>query len=97
MKLIAIKDLKSPKTLRAKLKEEGELLLTSNGKPTAIMLDFNETDDLEETLKSIRAARSQVALRRIRKTAAQRGIDNLSGDAIDEIISTVRRNRVTTT
>ena len=90
MRFIAVKDLKTPKELRKKLKQEKELLLTSNGKPMALLLNIDESDDPEQTLQSVREARSQMALRRIRKEAADHGIDKLS---INEINSIIRKSR----
>ena len=95
MKFIAVKDLKSPKEIRKKLKEENELLLTSNGKPMALLLNINESDDPEQALIAVREARSQLALRRIRKKAADCGIDKLSMEDIDTAISDSRRQRKT--
>ena len=83
MKFIAVKDLKSPKEIRKKLKEEKELLLTSNGKPMAVLINVDESDDPEQTLQSVREARSRLALQKIRNGAADRGIDKLGIDEIN--------------
>ena len=93
MKFIAVKDLKSPKEIRKKLMEEKELLLTSNGKPMAVLINVDESDDPEQTLQSVREARSRLALQKIRNGAADRGIDKLGIDEINTLISNARSHR----
>ncbi len=95
MNLIAIHQLKSPRSLKERLKREGELVLTTNGKPVAIILDLPEGEDPEEALDSVRAARSQLALRRLRQTARKGGKDKMSPREIQDVITRARaaRNR----
>jgi hypothetical protein len=93
MNLIAVKDLKSPRALREKLKQERELLLTSNGKPMAIMFDLSEGEDPEMALRAVREARSRLALQRVREAACRSGRDRLSKRDINELIAKARAER----
>jgi hypothetical protein len=80
--------------LRARLKQEGELLLTSNGKPMAIMLDLSEGEDPELALRAVREARSRMALQRAREAARNTGRDRLSKREINDLIAKARAARV---
>jgi hypothetical protein len=93
MNLIAIHQLKSPRILKERLKREGELVLTTNGKPVAIILDLPKGEDPEEALDSVRTARSQLALRRLREAARKGGKDKMSAKDIQEVIAKARAAR----
>src|SRR5258705_9344845 len=93
MNLIAIHQLKSPRSLKERLKQEGELVLTTNGRPMAIILDLPEGQDPEEALDSVRAARSQLALRRLRQAARKGGKDKMTPREIQEVITRTRASR----
>ena len=51
-----------------------EMVITSRGKPVALMMGVND-DDLEETVRLVRRARAQGAVSRMRRTTAGRGSD----------------------
>jgi antitoxin (DNA-binding transcriptional repressor) of toxin-antitoxin stability system len=93
MDLIAIKDLKSPRALRARLKEQGELVLTTSGKPVAILVNLPEGEDTEAALAAVRSARAQLALRRVREAARKAGTDRLALPQINRIIAGSRAAR----
>ena len=71
--------------LRRKLEEQGELIVTVNGEPMAIMLQIPEgsLDDLVLLLSQVRA---QMAVASIREEARQQGLDRLSPKELDQII-----------
>lgn len=54
------------------LQEGKELVITSNGKPKAIMLDVGE-DNLDDLLKAVRQAKATLAFSRMREIAAKDG------------------------
>ena len=72
-----------------KLRREGELILTSSGRPIAVLVSTE--GDVEETLAAVRRARAQVAVSRLRETASARGLDRLSEDEIEAEIQASRR------
>lgn len=93
MNLIAIADLKQPRRLKERLREEQELLLTSDGRPVAIVLHVGAGDDPEVLLRSIRDARSRLALSSVRQTAARRGSSLIALAEINREVAAARADR----
>jgi hypothetical protein len=93
MKLIAIQDLKQPRQLKERLRAEKELLLTSDGRPVAVLVNVDPSDDPETVIQCIRDARSRLALSRIREAAAAGGAARLSLDEINREIGAARKAR----
>ena len=93
MKFIPIRELRnnSGQVWKA-LEAENELVLTANGKPIALMTPVTG-ETLESELKAIRRSRAALALERIRAAAQSRGIDRMTMDEVDQVISEVRRKR----
>lgn len=59
MKFVTIRDLRlKPAEVWDKLREQHELILTSNGRPVAVIAGVGE-DDVEETVVALRRARAQ--------------------------------------
>ncbi len=71
-----------PKVLRERLKSEGELVITSNGEPMALLLDI-KPDQIEETIKLIGQLRAQQAVSAMRQAARDQGLEQLDEDAIE--------------
>lgn len=93
MKTLTIRDLRTrPREAQKTLATAGEAILTSNGRPVALMLRV-DGDTLEETMETVRRARSLQALREIRREAKARGLDRLSVKGIDAIIARSRKAR----
>ena len=93
MKLIAIQDLKQPRRLKERLRAEKELLLTSDGRPVAVLVDVAAAEDPEAVVQSIRDSRSRLALSRIREAAARSGAARLSLTEINREIAAARKAR----
>ena len=93
MNLIAIKDLKQPRRLKERLDAEKELLLTSDGRPVAVLVHVDPGEDPEAVIRSIRDARSRLALTRIREAAAGQGSSGLSLADINREVRAVRASR----
>jgi len=93
MKLIAIQDLKQPRRLKERLRAEKELLLTSDGRPVAVLVDVAAAEDPEAVVQSIRDSRSRLALSRIREAAARSGAARLSLTEINREIAATRKAR----
>jgi len=90
---IAIQDLKQPRRLKERLLAEKELLLTSDGRPVAVLVNVDPSEDPETMIQSIRDSRSQLALSRVRKAAARRGAARLSLTEINREIAANRKAR----
>lgn len=93
MNFLAVKDLKTSRLLRQRLQREQTILLTSSGKPMAIMLNVNKGEDPEVVLKAIREARGRMVLQQIWKTARDTGASRLNLDGINLLIDKTRKAR----
>ena len=86
MDFLTIRELRaSSRTIWRKLSQDGKMVITNNGKPTALLLDISN-EDLEETLSALRQIKAMRLFNRMRAEAEQRGF--LSEKEIEaEIIS----------
>jgi antitoxin (DNA-binding transcriptional repressor) of toxin-antitoxin stability system len=69
MVYMAIKDLKKTREVRAKLDAEGELILTKDGQPFAMLVGI-DADSAEDSLREVRRALFSSAVLRGRRKAA---------------------------
>lgn len=81
-----------PQETWKQLSQEGELILTSRGRPVALLAGLPEGDP-EEMVRFFRRFRAQLALSRIREAARQKGLDRLTPEQIEAEIQAVRRSR----
>jgi antitoxin (DNA-binding transcriptional repressor) of toxin-antitoxin stability system len=78
MKFITVRDLRGrPAEVWTKLSRDKELVLTSNGKPIAILSAVSE-DTLEGSLVALRQARAIAAVEALQSHSAAAGTDKLS-------------------
>lgn len=92
MKFLSTRELRNrPGAIREILKD-GDVALTANGKPFAIVVGVEE-GDLERTATVIRRARAQVAVSRMRRAATDAGVGALSPEHIEVEVSAVRAKR----
>lgn len=94
MKFISTRDLRNRPGFVQELASKEDLILTSNGKPVALLLQISE-DDFEDTLSAIKQARAMLAVSRMRRHAAKLGLDKMSSEEIDKEIRMVRTHRKT--
>ena len=69
-----------------------EVILTSNGKPVAILAGITETN-VDETLRAFRQARAAIAMEAIHKTALRTGTSKIASKEIEAEIQSVRKQR----
>lgn len=79
-----------PSALRKKLEDEGEVVITLDGKPFAVMIDLSENESMDDILLMISRLRAQMAVRAIRSQARRDGLDKMNDEQIDEIIQKTR-------
>lgn len=93
MRFVSIRDLrgKSASVLRD-LPQEREMVITSNGRPVAILAAVNE-GNIEESLAAFRRARAVDAVAVLQRASASRGLDALTSEEIDAEIAAVRQAR----
>ena len=93
MRFISVKDLRGkPAQIWKQLAEEKEMVITSNGKPIAILYATSE-ETLEESLAAFRRARAIGAVSSLQRKSAERGLDKLTSEEIEEEISKERKRR----
>ena len=95
MKFVTVRDLRGKTSeLWKDLEQEGELVVTSNGKPIAI-LSATDEESFEECLWTLRRSRAGDALSRLQRDAAQRSLHELTPADIDDEIQQSRLKRNT--
>ncbi|MBU4257183.1 MAG: type II toxin-antitoxin system Phd/YefM family antitoxin [Candidatus Omnitrophica bacterium] len=93
MQFITIRDLRSKSAkIQRELPQEKEMVLTSNGKPIAI-LTATSADRIEESLAMIRQVRAMRAVDSMQRRSMEAGTGRMSLEEINKEIATVRRER----
>jgi antitoxin (DNA-binding transcriptional repressor) of toxin-antitoxin stability system len=93
MKFVTIRDLRLRATqVWKQLQKEKELVITSNGKPVALLSGVNE-DNLESSIFALRRSRAVLAANRIQNQSVKKGKDEISEKEIGDEIRAVRRSQ----
>ena len=93
MRFVSVRELRRNSALIwQELTEEKDMVVTSNGKPIAILSNTSE-DTLEESLAAIRRARALAAVTAMQQGSLEAGTDRLSSKEIDNEIKAARRTR----
>jgi prevent-host-death family protein len=93
MDFISVRDLRvRPGEVLRKLRDKRDLILTSKGRPMAVLTAIDE-NELEETLTALHRARVQLAVSRLRQAATQQGTDRLSPEEVEAEIAAARQER----
>jgi hypothetical protein len=82
-----------PTTLRKKLEDQGELVVTVDGKPFAVMIDLAGGENMDDILLMVSRLRAQMAARAIRSQARRDGLDKLSEEQVEALIQKTRAER----
>jgi antitoxin (DNA-binding transcriptional repressor) of toxin-antitoxin stability system len=92
MRFISVREMNTrPKEIWAKIKEE-ELVITSNGKPIALLSAVSE-ETLEKTLRMMRRSRALMALEEMQKKSLASGLDKTTDAEIEARIRATRKPR----
>jgi antitoxin (DNA-binding transcriptional repressor) of toxin-antitoxin stability system len=93
MKFLSVRDLRGKSAqVWKELPEEREMVVTSNGRPIAILAAITEAT-LEESLSAFRQARAVEAVVSLQRRSIQQGTNKISMDEINEEIKAVRKKR----
>jgi len=93
MKFLSVRDLKTKSSQVWKdLPEQKEMVVTSNGRPIALLSSINE-NNLEQVLTAFRRARATNALASVQYDSIQKGTDMISMDEINDEIGVIRSKR----
>ena len=94
MKFLSVRDLRSKSAqVWQDLPLERELIITSNGRPIAILAAISESN-LEESLTAFRQARAVEAVASLQGRSVDQGTNTLTMAEIDAEIRVVRKSRI---
>jgi antitoxin (DNA-binding transcriptional repressor) of toxin-antitoxin stability system len=93
MKFISVRDLRGKSAeVWKELPAEREVVVTSNGRPIAILSAVSESN-LEESLSAIRQARAAEAVMSLQRRSVEEGTDSITMEEIHAEIKVVRKKR----
>ncbi len=93
MKFVSVRDLRNKSgQLWKELPEEREMVVTSNGRPIAILATISDSN-LEESLTAFRQVRAIEAVASLQRQSVEQGTDTISMDEINAEIKAVRKKR----
>ena len=93
MKFLSVRDLKTKSSqVWKELAGQKEMIVTSNGRPIALLSSINE-NNLEQVLAAFRRARATNAVASIQYESTQKGTDKITMDEINAEIEAVRSKR----
>ncbi|MBU4482524.1 MAG: type II toxin-antitoxin system Phd/YefM family antitoxin [Actinobacteria bacterium] len=93
MKFISVRDFRiRPGDIWKQLKVDKDIIITSNGKPIAI-LNPVEQNNLDSSLTALRRARALLAMEDIQKEAVNKGFDKITEEEIEKEIKAMRLER----
>jgi antitoxin (DNA-binding transcriptional repressor) of toxin-antitoxin stability system len=93
MQFVPYRDLRNePSALRKKLAREGELVVTVDNKPFAVMINLDD-ENVQEILLMVSRLRAQMAARLIRSQARRDGLDKMTLKDVNTLIKKTRTER----
>jgi prevent-host-death family protein len=93
MKFVSSREIRvNPRPVFEAAGEGDEVIITSRGKPVALLVGV-DGDDLEETLRLLRRARAQAAVSRMRRASEQSGLSGMAETEIEAEIAAARGER----
>jgi len=91
MRFVSVRELSTkPKEVWKKIKED-DIIITSNGKPIAILSGVTEAS-LDRELRAFRRGRALLALEEMQKVSAARRLDQWAESKIEAEINAVRKS-----
>jgi len=89
MEFYTVRDLRtSSKNIWESL-SNNDVVITNNGKPSALMMNIPE-GNFEEALNAVRQARAMIAINNMHRDAAEAGLDKMNLDEINAEIAAAR-------
>jgi antitoxin (DNA-binding transcriptional repressor) of toxin-antitoxin stability system len=93
MKFLSVRDLRGKSAqIWKELSDEREMVVTSNGRPIAILAAITE-ENLEESLSAFRRSRAVEAVVSLQRKSVKKGTDKISLAEINAEIKAVRAKR----
>ena len=93
MKFLSVRDLRGKSSqIWKELPAEKEMIVTSNGRPIALLAAITEAN-LEESLSAFRRSRAVEAVASLQRKSVEKGTDKISLEEINAEIKAVRQKR----
>lgn len=93
MRFVSVRDLRGRSAeIWRRLPQDKLIVVTSNGRPIAVLSPVSE-ENLEESLSTIRRAQAMVAVEAMQTESVKEGRSRLLAEEIDEEIQAVRKRR----
>jgi len=93
MNFYTVRDLRThPREVWEKLSETHEVIITNNGKPSALMIEIDD-ESLEDVLASVRQSVAMRAVNKLRLASIRSGRSEMTAEDIDAEISEVRKEK----
>jgi antitoxin (DNA-binding transcriptional repressor) of toxin-antitoxin stability system len=93
MQFVPYRDLRNePSALRKKLAREGELVVTVDNKPFAVMINLDD-ENVQDILLMVSRLRAQMAARSIRSQARRDGLDKMTLKDVNALVKKTRAER----
>jgi prevent-host-death family protein len=93
MKFVTVRDFRiRPGAVWKNLEKDEEVIITSNGKPIAMLTGISDVT-FDETIKVFRRTKAELAVSRMRKAAVKKGLSGISREEIEAEIKAVRKER----
>jgi antitoxin (DNA-binding transcriptional repressor) of toxin-antitoxin stability system len=93
MQFVPYRDLRNePSALRKKLASEGELIVTVDNKPFAVMINLGD-ENVQDILLMVSRLRAQMAVRAVRSQARSEGLNKMTLKDVNALIKKTRAAR----
>jgi antitoxin (DNA-binding transcriptional repressor) of toxin-antitoxin stability system len=93
MRFVTVRELRNRAgKLWGELAEEKDMVLTSNGRPIALLSSISD-DSVEESLAAVRRARAMAAVQRMQSQSMRAGLNKLRPHVIEAEIRAARKAR----
>jgi antitoxin (DNA-binding transcriptional repressor) of toxin-antitoxin stability system len=93
MRFLTVRDFRSkPARVWKELAGGGEMVVTSNGKPVALLSGVSE-DSMEETLRTMRRAKAMAAVSAMQLRSVRTGVSRMPLSRINAVIKAARSGR----
>ena len=92
MRFVTVRELNTkPKEVWSEVRKD-EVVVTSNGKPIALLSAVTE-ETLDKTRRALRRARALMAMEEMQEKSLASGVDKITDSEIEAEIQAVRKNR----
>lgn len=93
MNFYSVRDLRThPREVWEKLSETQEVIITNNGKPSALMIRIDD-ENLEDVLASVRQSMTMRAVNKLRIASVRSGMSEMSSEDIGKEIAEARKEK----